>query len=111
FLPCFILLPYTTLFRSLAQVAKFRGQVAESFPDCPGIELGGIALSRIGPERRWNHYFHGHFISPLCWMQPPAYTAARWRISISSGENSARSSFKRQEVMSCGAPFCMLTMM
>src|SRR5207302_6929065 len=45
----------------LAQVAEFRSQMAESFSDCPGIELRRIALPRVGTERRWNHYFHGHF--------------------------------------------------
>jgi hypothetical protein len=44
-------------------------------------------------------------------LEPAAYAVARWRISIPSRENSARSSFKRQEVMSWGAPFCTLTMM
>src|SRR6266513_1822995 len=49
-----------------AQFGEFRGQMAERFPDSPCTELGRVTLSRVGAKRRGDHYFHGHFISPLC---------------------------------------------
>src|SRR5437899_663628 len=55
----------------LAQFAEFRGQMAERFSDGPGAELGRVALPRVGAKRRRNHYFHGHFISPLYQSQRP----------------------------------------
>src|SRR5258707_2677586 len=48
-----------------AQLPEFRGQMAERFADSPGAEFGRDALPRVRAQRRWDHYFHGHFISPL----------------------------------------------
>src|SRR5207302_9256357 len=49
-----------------AQFGEFRGQMAKRFPDSPCTELGRVTLPRVGAKRRGDHYFHGHFISPLC---------------------------------------------
>src|SRR5258707_11893713 len=89
--------------KMFTQIGKFGGETAQSFPHGRRFEFGRIALARIGAKRRRDNYFHCHICSPQ--------TAARWRISSASDENSARSSFSRQEVISCGAPFCTLTIM
>src|SRR5258708_12032421 len=80
----------------LAQIGKFGGETAQSFPNGRGFEFGRIALARIGAKRRRDNYFHCHVCSPQ--------TAARSRISSASDENSARSSFRPQAAISCGAP-------
>src|SRR5260370_966395 len=45
-----------------AQVREFRSEMAKRFPHGASAELGRIAFPRVGAKRRWNHYFHGHFI-------------------------------------------------
>src|SRR5579863_866264 len=46
----------------LAQIAELRCESAEGFANGAGADFGGVALARVNPERRWNHYFHCHLL-------------------------------------------------
>ena len=47
------------------QIGELGCEMSEGFTDSVSIELGRVALAGVRAKRGGDHYFHGHFVSPL----------------------------------------------